>query len=195
MERPGSRRGRAAAPRCRPCAPGTAPRCSRRGRAWDAHSRIGIFHEFVRRPGSRSAESFDEGFDLVDAAEQWGLDAVWLAELHFSPATLGAGGAADDCRRHRRPHQPHQDRHRRPGAAAGQPAAPGRRGRHRRPPQPWPADLRRRPQRLSPAPTRRSASPTPRAASASPRRWRSSARPGPKPSFSFEGAVLPATTT
>jgi alkanesulfonate monooxygenase SsuD/methylene tetrahydromethanopterin reductase-like flavin-dependent oxidoreductase (luciferase family) len=31
------------------------------------------------------AQAFDEAFDLVDRAERWGLDAVWLAELHFSP--------------------------------------------------------------------------------------------------------------
>jgi len=46
---------------------------------------VGIFHEFVRRPGLSEAGSFDEGFELVDGAERWGLDAVWLAELHFGP--------------------------------------------------------------------------------------------------------------
>lgn len=29
--------------------------------------------------------AFENAFDLVDCAERWGLDAVWLAELHFSP--------------------------------------------------------------------------------------------------------------
>ena len=46
---------------------------------------FGIFHEFERPPGVSEAEAFDAAFDLVDAAERWGLDAVWLAELHFSP--------------------------------------------------------------------------------------------------------------
>lgn len=46
---------------------------------------FGIFHEFACREGQTEAEVFAEGFDLVDAAEAWGLDAVWLAELHFSP--------------------------------------------------------------------------------------------------------------
>jgi alkanesulfonate monooxygenase SsuD/methylene tetrahydromethanopterin reductase-like flavin-dependent oxidoreductase (luciferase family) len=46
---------------------------------------FGIFHEFERRPGTDEAEAFDDAFALVDAAEEWGLDAVWLAELHFSP--------------------------------------------------------------------------------------------------------------
>jgi alkanesulfonate monooxygenase SsuD/methylene tetrahydromethanopterin reductase-like flavin-dependent oxidoreductase (luciferase family) len=46
---------------------------------------FGIFHEFERPPGVAEAEAFEAAFDLVDAAERWGLDAVWLAELHFSP--------------------------------------------------------------------------------------------------------------
>ncbi|MCA1646895.1 MAG: LLM class flavin-dependent oxidoreductase [Chloroflexi bacterium] len=46
---------------------------------------FGIFHEFERLPGASEAEAFDGAFELVDAAERWGLDAVWLAELHFSP--------------------------------------------------------------------------------------------------------------
>ena len=47
---------------------------------------FGIFMEFGSRPGVAEAESFREGFRLVDAAEDWGLDGVWLAELHFNPA-------------------------------------------------------------------------------------------------------------
>lgn len=46
---------------------------------------FGIFHEFPARAGVSDAGIFAESFDLVDAAEAWGLDAVWLAELHFSP--------------------------------------------------------------------------------------------------------------
>lgn len=46
---------------------------------------FGIFHEFACRAEQDEAEAFAEGFALVDAAEAWGLDAVWLAELHFSP--------------------------------------------------------------------------------------------------------------
>ena len=45
-----------------------------------------MFHEFERPPGVAEAEAFEAAFDLVDAAERWGLDAIWLAELHFSPA-------------------------------------------------------------------------------------------------------------
>ena len=46
---------------------------------------FGVFHEFQRRPGQTEAEAFTTAFDQVDAAERWGLDAVWLAELHFAP--------------------------------------------------------------------------------------------------------------
>jgi alkanesulfonate monooxygenase SsuD/methylene tetrahydromethanopterin reductase-like flavin-dependent oxidoreductase (luciferase family) len=53
---------------------------------------FGIFHEFPRRAGQADAEAFAEGFELVDASEAWGLDAIWLAELHFAPkrSVLGA---------------------------------------------------------------------------------------------------------
>jgi alkanesulfonate monooxygenase SsuD/methylene tetrahydromethanopterin reductase-like flavin-dependent oxidoreductase (luciferase family) len=46
---------------------------------------FGIFHEFERPPGTSEAQAFENAFELVDVAERWGLDAVWLAELHFSP--------------------------------------------------------------------------------------------------------------
>ncbi len=46
---------------------------------------FGIFMEFGSRSGLSEAESFQEGFRLVDAAEEMGLDGVWLAELHFNP--------------------------------------------------------------------------------------------------------------
>jgi len=46
---------------------------------------FGLFHEFACRPGQSQADTFAESFELVDAAEDWGLDAVWLAELHVQP--------------------------------------------------------------------------------------------------------------
>jgi alkanesulfonate monooxygenase SsuD/methylene tetrahydromethanopterin reductase-like flavin-dependent oxidoreductase (luciferase family) len=46
---------------------------------------FGMFHEFQRRPGQSEAEAFTESFELVDAAENTGLDVMWLAELHTSP--------------------------------------------------------------------------------------------------------------
>src|SRR5437867_7858436 len=46
---------------------------------------FGIFMEFEIRQGGEQASAFREGFDLVDAAEAWGLDGVWLGEMHFTP--------------------------------------------------------------------------------------------------------------
>src|SRR5580692_12390005 len=46
---------------------------------------FGIFHEFPSIAGRPDAEAFDQAFELVDGAERWGLDAMWLAELHFDP--------------------------------------------------------------------------------------------------------------
>src|SRR5436190_391902 len=46
---------------------------------------FGIFHEFARSAGQTDAETFAQSFAQVDAAERWGLDVVWLAELHFLP--------------------------------------------------------------------------------------------------------------
>ncbi|MBV9356601.1 MAG: LLM class flavin-dependent oxidoreductase [Chloroflexi bacterium] len=46
---------------------------------------FGMFHEFDARPGRNDAAAFDDAFELVDAAESWGLDAMWLAEIHGSP--------------------------------------------------------------------------------------------------------------
>ncbi len=47
---------------------------------------FGSFMEFHCRPGGSQAQSFSESFEQVDMAESLGLDAVWLAESHFSPA-------------------------------------------------------------------------------------------------------------
>ena len=44
-----------------------------------------MFHEFQATPGASTAEAFARSFAEVDAAERWGLDIMWLAELHFAP--------------------------------------------------------------------------------------------------------------
>jgi alkanesulfonate monooxygenase SsuD/methylene tetrahydromethanopterin reductase-like flavin-dependent oxidoreductase (luciferase family) len=44
---------------------------------------FGMFHEFPSLPGRSETEAFDEAMEQVDAAERLGLDAIWLAELHF----------------------------------------------------------------------------------------------------------------
>jgi len=47
---------------------------------------VGVFHEFPSLDGRPDADAFREAFAIVDAAEQWGLDVMWLAELHFDPS-------------------------------------------------------------------------------------------------------------
>ena len=47
---------------------------------------FGVYHEFPSLGGHPDSVAFDEAFAMVDAAESWGLDVMWLAELHFDPA-------------------------------------------------------------------------------------------------------------
>src|SRR5580704_15893004 len=46
---------------------------------------FGVFHEFPALQGQPDSQAFAEAFDIVDGAERWGLDVMWLAELHFDP--------------------------------------------------------------------------------------------------------------
>src|SRR6266481_3657399 len=46
---------------------------------------FGMFHEFQRTAGVTDEEVFASSFDEIDAAERWGLDAMWLAEIHVNP--------------------------------------------------------------------------------------------------------------
>jgi alkanesulfonate monooxygenase SsuD/methylene tetrahydromethanopterin reductase-like flavin-dependent oxidoreductase (luciferase family) len=46
---------------------------------------FGMFHEFPSMPGRGETEMFDEAMEQVDGAERWGLDVMWLAEIHFAP--------------------------------------------------------------------------------------------------------------
>jgi alkanesulfonate monooxygenase SsuD/methylene tetrahydromethanopterin reductase-like flavin-dependent oxidoreductase (luciferase family) len=46
---------------------------------------FGMFHEFQCPPGTTTEAAFAESFAQIDAAEEWGLDAMWLAELHVAP--------------------------------------------------------------------------------------------------------------
>jgi len=46
---------------------------------------FGMFHEFQRVAGTSDEEAFTTSFEQVDAAERWGLDAMWLAEIHVAP--------------------------------------------------------------------------------------------------------------
>jgi alkanesulfonate monooxygenase SsuD/methylene tetrahydromethanopterin reductase-like flavin-dependent oxidoreductase (luciferase family) len=47
---------------------------------------FGVYHEFPSLDRRPDCDAFDEAFGMVDAAEDWGLDVMWLAELHFDPA-------------------------------------------------------------------------------------------------------------
>ena len=47
---------------------------------------FGLFHEFQKSSELSETAAFAQSFELVDAAESWGLHAMWLAELHFAPA-------------------------------------------------------------------------------------------------------------
>jgi alkanesulfonate monooxygenase SsuD/methylene tetrahydromethanopterin reductase-like flavin-dependent oxidoreductase (luciferase family) len=44
---------------------------------------FGVFHESPALVGRPDQDAFAEAFDIVDGAERWGLDVMWLAELHF----------------------------------------------------------------------------------------------------------------
>src|ERR1700693_2954160 len=46
---------------------------------------FGMLHEFQRPGGITEEEAFTISFEQIDAAERWGLDAMWLAEIHVAP--------------------------------------------------------------------------------------------------------------
>ncbi len=46
---------------------------------------FGVYHEFPSLAGRPDTAAFEDAFDLVEAADDWGLDIMWLAELHFDP--------------------------------------------------------------------------------------------------------------
>lgn len=46
---------------------------------------FGMFHQFPVVQGGTETEAFEQAFEQVDAAERYGLDAMWLAELHVDP--------------------------------------------------------------------------------------------------------------
>jgi len=46
---------------------------------------FGIFHEFLTTQAGSQQEAFRNSFAQIAAAEEWGLDVVWLAEIHMNP--------------------------------------------------------------------------------------------------------------
>ncbi len=108
---------------------------------------VGVYHEFHCRPEQTQAAAFAEALAQIEAADRWGLDAIWLAEIHqqarrsvmSAPMTVASAIAA---------------RTKRIKIGTGvqvsavvPSAASGRGNRHGRPDQPGPAAVRRRPQR------------------------------------------------
>src|SRR5258708_10870608 len=44
---------------------------------------FGWYYEFQRQvEGQSDADAFDQGFQQVEAADRWGLDVFWIAEIH-----------------------------------------------------------------------------------------------------------------
>ena len=43
---------------------------------------VGVYHEFHCRPDQTQAAAFEEALAQIEAADRWGLDAIWLAEIH-----------------------------------------------------------------------------------------------------------------
>ncbi len=147
-----------------------------------------IFHEFLSRPGRsprpRRSRNF---FAQIEAAERWGLDVVWLAEIHMNPTrsllsaplTVAAAIAAKTQRIKigtavqilplGHPLRLAEETATIDQISGGRPI------------------FVRQPQRSSRAPTTPTASPTRRVRSASPRAWRSSSRRGPRSSASHQG--------
>lgn len=46
---------------------------------------LGMFEEFWLRKGAGEARAFRDAFANIDAAERYGMDVCWLAELHVNP--------------------------------------------------------------------------------------------------------------
>ena len=46
---------------------------------------FGIFVEEMRQGGLGAAAAFREAFEVAENADAWGLDCVWLGEIHFAP--------------------------------------------------------------------------------------------------------------
>src|SRR5215831_18803148 len=110
---------------------------------------IGVYHEFHCRPEQSAATAFEEALDQIEAADRWGLDAIWLAEIHQQPRrsvlTAPLTVAAAIAARTRRI----KIRHGCAGPAALPSAAACRRDRDDRPDQQGQIAVRRRAQRQS----------------------------------------------
>src|ERR1700687_3485086 len=57
---------------------------------------FGVFHEFPALVGHPDSAAFEEAFDVVDGAERWGLDVMWLRGTHFDPLRIAEEAATVD---------------------------------------------------------------------------------------------------
>ena len=178
---------------------GRRSRRDRAGRAWTcarfynaAATReatvvhFGLFVEEMRQ-GASQPSAFRDVFELADRAEAWGVDCLWLGEIHFTPVALGHLRLAPGRERDRQPHPPAPRGDRRPGPAAEPSAAHRRRGRDASITSARAASSSGSAAAASCGPTTSTAWPTPRARRASARRWRSSALGWKGEPFSYEG--------
>jgi alkanesulfonate monooxygenase SsuD/methylene tetrahydromethanopterin reductase-like flavin-dependent oxidoreductase (luciferase family) len=46
---------------------------------------FGVYHEFHCRPEETPGVAFQAALAQIEAADRWGLDAIWLAEIHQQP--------------------------------------------------------------------------------------------------------------
>ena len=68
---------------------------------------FGLFTMFEIREGATQAETFDDWFDLVEAADHLGLDSLWLGESHFRANRAVISVTFDRCERGSGTHQRH----------------------------------------------------------------------------------------
>src|ERR1700751_1936972 len=65
--------------------PDSAPEPGTRPAWYNCRMHFGLFVQEMRR-GATPLSAFDDAFDLGDIAETWGMDCVWLGEIHFTPS-------------------------------------------------------------------------------------------------------------
>ena len=155
---------------------------------------FGWYHEFHRQVDQQSdADAFAQALEQVADAERWGLDAIWLAEIHqqaarsvlSAPLTVASAIAAS--------HQPHQDRHRpcrccRCAIRCGWPRRPPPSTRSAAAGCCWVPDAA-----AIRGPMPPTACPIRRAASVSTKHWISSSSPGPSRAFPMRASFTAST--
>ncbi len=107
---------------------------------------FGLFVEEKRHEASQTS-AFRDIFEVADRAEAWGIDCVWLGEIHFTPLRSVISASLQVASAIARAHPPAPRRDRGPGPPPEPSPAHRRRGRDRRSHQRRPLRVRHRPQR------------------------------------------------